>query len=65
MDGSIDPGTGLARVREPAPDAAGDRVGEIGVPADDLRVLLPSSSTEPFRRSAQISPTLRPPRPSR
>ena len=36
---ALDPRAGLAGVREAAPDRTGDRVGEIRVGADDLRVL--------------------------
>ena len=37
--GALDPRAGLAGVGEAAPDAARDRVREVGVGADDLRVL--------------------------
>ena len=36
---ALDPRAGLAGVGEAAPDGAGDGVGEVGVGADDLRVL--------------------------
>ena len=36
---ALDPRAGLAGVGEAAPDGAGDRVREVGVGADDLRVL--------------------------
>ena len=49
--GSLDPRAGLAGVGEPAPDAARDGVREVGVRADDLRILaaeLEHASLEPL-----------------
>ena len=60
--GALDPRAGLAGVGERAPDAAGDRVVEIGVGADDLRVLAAELENGPLHppgaQLADLAPDL-------